>query len=276
MISALTKLATLGLIVATATAGTNTHKTKKPEAARAKTATQPTTRPATTAPSRKAPPKNIAPLPVKLPKPTVVGTPKNPPPGVRIKISRDKWRPRKPFMAPKGCVNVARGKQVSASDNEPVIGRLSQVADGDREACYGSLVELGLDVQWVQIDLGQAHKIQAIVAWHEHRHFVVYHDVIVQVSDDKDFIENVRTLFNNDHDNSAGMGLGKDWEYFETYEGKLFPAKAIRARYVRLYSNGNTSTDLNRYTEIDVYAVPAGAKKAAKTNPTRKKRPPTQ
>ena len=44
----------------------------------------------------------------------------------------------------------------------------------------------------------------------------VYHDVIVQVADDPDFIENVRTIFNNDSDNTSGLGVGTDREYFET------------------------------------------------------------
>ena len=71
------------------------------------------------------------------------------------------------------------------------------------------------------------------------------------------------------------MGIGKDWGYFETYEGRLFPTNAIRARYIRLYSNGNTGDDLNRYTEIEVYAIPAGTPKTAKiARPANPKNPP--
>ena len=80
---------------------------------------------------------------------------------------------------------------------------------------------------------------------------------MVQVADDADFITNVRTLFNNDHDNSSGLGLGTDKEYWETYEGKLIEAKGTVARYVRLYSNGSTADDQNHYTEVEVYGVPA-------------------
>jgi hypothetical protein len=82
--------------------------------------------------------------------------------------------------------------------------------------------------------------------------------VIVQVSNDPNFVEGVTTLFNNDVDNSAGMGIGKDREYFETNEGKLVDAKGASARYVRLYSRGSTYRDpLNRYTEVEVYGLPA-------------------
>ena len=67
---------------------------------------------------------------------------------------------------------------------------------------------------------------------------------------------NVHTLFNNDDDNSVGLGAGNDKHYVETSEGKLVDAKGLRARYVRLYSNGNFSNDLNHYTEVEVFGKP--------------------
>ena len=81
--------------------------------------------------------------------------------------------------------------------------------------------------------------------------------MVVQTADDKDFITNVRTLFNNDHDNSAGLGLGQDKEFWDTYEGKLIDAAGAKSRYVRLYSNGSTADDQNHYTEVEVYGLPA-------------------
>src|SRR5690606_9487068 len=102
-------------------------------------------------------------------------------------------------------------------------------------------------VQWVQIDLEQPASLAAIVVWHFHAQARVYHDVIVQVADDEEFTENVRTLYNNDHDDSAGMGAGKDFAYVETNEGRLIPVEGEVARYVRLYSNGNTTDELNHY-----------------------------
>ena len=81
--------------------------------------------------------------------------------------------------------------------------------------------------------------------------------MVIQVAADADFITNVRTIFNNDHDNSSGLGLGQDKEYWETYEGKLIDAKGVVARYVRLYSKGSTADDQNHYTEVEVYGLPA-------------------
>jgi len=197
----------------------------------------------------------LAPIPLKLPRPVFVGTPKQIPPGTTVE--KPTGKPRPPFLAPPGVRNVALGKPVTSSDPEPIIGDLSLVTDGDKEATDGSYVELGPGVQWVQIDLKKKVKIYAIVFWHYHSDPRVYHDVIVQVSNDPDFVAGVKTLFNNDHDNSAGLGVGKDREYFETYEGKLVDAKGVVARYVRLYSNGSIADEANHYTEVEVYGLPA-------------------
>jgi len=221
---------------------------------------------ATTAPARSAVPappaaaagKDLAPIPLELPQPKFIGTPKNLV-GVRLKITEGPSMPRKPFLAPKGTCNLALKKPVTASDGEPTIGTPDLVTDGQAEAGTESYVELGPGVQWVQIDLQALGTLYAVVVWHEHHQPVVYHDVVVQVADDKDFITNVRTLYNNDHDNTAGLGIGRDWEYLETNEGLLVEAKGIRARYVRLYSNGSTSSDVNRYTEVAVFGLPAKA-----------------
>ena len=80
----------------------------------------------------------------------------------------------------------------------------------------------------------------------------------MQVSDDPKFVDGVTTLFNNDQANKEGLGPGKDREYFENYEGRLIDGKGVKARYVRLYSNGITYRDpLNRYNEVEVYGLPA-------------------
>jgi hypothetical protein len=81
--------------------------------------------------------------------------------------------------------------------------------------------------------------------------------VIVQLAADAGFTKSVRTLFNNDHDNTSGLGAGKDMNYVETAEGKLLDAKGARARYVRLYSRGSNANELNHYVEVDVYGRPA-------------------
>ena len=197
----------------------------------------------------------LAALPLELPRPAFKGTPKHVPPGAPLEKPRK--GPRKPFLAPKGSQLISRTKPVTSSDDDPIIGDATLVTDGDKEAREGSYVELGPGVQYVQIDLGKKHRIAAIVIWHYHSNARVYHDVVVQVSDDADFITGVSTLFNDDHDNSAGLGLGEDRAYWETYEGKLIDARGAVARYVRLYSNGSTEDDQNHYTEVDIYGQPS-------------------
>jgi hypothetical protein len=192
-------------------------------------------------------------LNIQLPNPMFVGTPQD----TRVEhFEKPLGKPRPPFLAPEGTRNVAAGKPISGSDQEPIIGELSMITDGDKEAADGSYVELGPFVQHVTIDLEAEYTIYAIVIWHYHKQPRVYFDVIVQVADDPDFISNVRTLFNNDIDNSAGLSVGKDKHYTETNEGKLIDAKGVKARYVRLTSNGNTNNDLNHYIEVEVYGRP--------------------
>ncbi len=190
------------------------------------------------------------PLPLELPKPLFVGTP------VPINVpnlEKPSKTKRPDFLAPVGTVNLARDKAVTASDNYPVIGELAFVTDGDKSGTDGSFVEFGPGVQWVQIDLGAPATLHAIVVWHFHSQARVYHAVIVQISDDPEFKTGVHTLYNNDNDNSSHLGAGTDQPYIETSEGRLIDAKGTRARYVRLYSNGNTTNELNHYVEVEVF-----------------------
>jgi hypothetical protein len=193
-------------------------------------------------------------LKITLPKPMFVGTPKN----IRTaNLEMITGKPRGPFMVPVGTVLLSAGKPVAASDKEPVIGEVAFVTDGKKSGEDGYYVELGPMLQWVQIDLGKSQELSAVVAWHYHSQARVYRDVVVQVSDDKDFISGVTTVFNNDHDNTSGLGAGKDREYIETFDGRLFDPKGVKARYIRLTSGGNTSNDMNHYVEVEVYGLPA-------------------
>jgi hypothetical protein len=152
---------------------------------------------------------------------------------------------------------VALNKPVSSSDEAPIIGEIPMITDGDKEASDGSYVELGPMKQDVTIDLGARFNIYAVVVWHYHKQARVVFDVIVQVSDDPKFVKDVKTVFNNDHDNTSGMGVGKDMNYIETAEGKLIDAKGVQGRYLRLLSNGNSNNDLNHYIEVETYGTPA-------------------
>jgi len=196
----------------------------------------------------------LVPLALKLPKEMFIGTPQN----IDVpNLEKPLGRPRDPFLAPAGTKNVSLGKPVTSSDPMPIIGELEMVTDGDKEATEGSDVELGPLLQHVTIDLGADYNIYAVLLWHYHKQARVYFDVIVQIADDADFITNVHTLFNNDIDNSAGLGVGRNMHYVETAEGKLIDAKGVKGRFVRLYSRGSNQNALNNYTEVEVYGKPA-------------------
>ena len=193
-------------------------------------------------------------LALKLPAPTLKGTPEDLPVGPNLEPLPEK--PRPPFLTVKGVKNVAVGKPVISSV-KPFSGELSQVTDGKKEAFDYDAVEMKKGTQYVQVDLGEPYAIHAIVMWHDHRYIQVMHDVIVQVSDDPEFKNNVTTVFNNDVDNSSGLGVGTDREYFETHEGRIVEAKGVKGRYVRGYTKGSSLSALNCWQEIEIYALPA-------------------
>ena len=198
--------------------------------------------------------EDMVPLKTDLPKPLFVGTP------VPIKVQNlePAQKGRRPdFLVPAGTVNLAKGKKVTASDSDPVLGTLDLVTDGDKEGDEGSWVELGPGKQWVQIDLEKESEIYALMVWHFHSQARVYFDVVAQISDDPTFQNGVTTIFNNDANNELGLGAGKDLNYIETFEGKLMDAKGVKGRYVRLYSKGNTTNKLNHYIEVEVFGKPA-------------------
>ncbi len=187
------------------------------------------------------PPEMIEGTPVEINVPGLVGVPTEPP----------------TMMVPEGTELLSRGKPVTSSDDFPLIGSLDVITNGEKNAGEGYYVELDSGPQWVQIDLEQTAEIHAVWVWHFHSQRRAYHDVIIRISDDPGFEENVTTIFNNDFDNSTGLGRGTDLPYIESRYGLLVDARGTRGRYVRLHSNGNTSDDTNHYTEVEVFGIPA-------------------
>lgn len=192
-----------------------------------------------------------APLKVEVPKPLFAGTPRP--------ISLANLEPanakRPDIMVAPDVKLISKGKKVTSSDSLPVIGELTFITDGDKTGIDGAYVELGPNTQWVQVDLGSSAKIAAVAVWHFHSQARVYHDVVIQISDDSEFKKGVTTIFNTDDDNSSKLGKGADKSYVETNNGRVVDAKNTTGRYVRLYSNGNTSDELNHYCEVEVFGV---------------------
>lgn len=183
------------------------------------------------------PPEQVdgTPMPIKVP--NLVQAPKTAP----------------TLQVPEGTVLLSKDKPVTSSDDFPIIGELKLITDGEKNAGEGYYVELTNGLQWVQIDLEKSAAISAVWLWHFHSQARAYHDVVIQVSDDPKFATGVTTIYNNDFDNSAKLGAGTDKPYVESRFGLLVDAKGAKGRYIRLYSNGNTSNDMNHYIEVEVY-----------------------
>jgi len=193
------------------------------------------------------------PLKVELPRPLFAGTPRP----ISLPNLEAPGTKRPDIMVPADTKLLSKGKTVTSSDSLPVIGELSYITDGDKTGTDGTYVELGPGVQWVQVDLGAPANVAAVAVWHFHSQARVYHDVVIQLSNDKDFKSGVTTIFNTDDDNSAKLGKGSDKGYIEAFNGRVVDGKGTKAQYVRLYSNGNTSDELNHYCEVEVFGTSA-------------------
>jgi uncharacterized protein YjdB len=146
--------------------------------------------------------------------------------------------------------NQATGKSMTSSVS---FLNLSKAADGNKLTsnyvdCYPAE-----GLQWIQVDLGIRYDVSGIKLWHYFGDSRMYHDVIVQVSNDPTFTTGVTTVYSNDADNSAKLGAGTDNEYAETSSGLDITCDSVNSRYVRFYSNGNTANGNNHYVELEVY-----------------------
>jgi len=195
-------------------------------------------------------------LDLVLPKAMFKGTPvpMNEP---NIAPGRAKGQERAVIKVPEGSVNLALKKPVTSNEPLPVVGDLEMVTDGDKSGEDGHNVDIGFGKKWVQIDLGLNANIYGVSVWHYHGQARAYRDVIIEVADDEDFTQNVQMVYNSDHDNSYGKGIGEEMGYVETNEGHyMYCPKGTKGRYVRLHSQGNTSNDQNHYIEVEVYGIP--------------------
>lgn len=142
-------------------------------------------------------------------------------------------------------------KPVSSSTAYPVIGELSMITDGDKQLTDGSYVELDAGLAYIEIDLGASFLLDQISIWRTPVGST-YHDVVVLLSTEQ-VPDSWFAVYNNDEDNSAGLGPGSDPEHEENPGGLHIPGIDQWARRVRIYSRGSSQDTHNRYTEVDVY-----------------------
>ena len=194
-------------------------------------------------------------LPLVLPKSVALGTPR---PMKINNLEPVTSAPRKLPKVPAAAVNLAKGCNVTSSAREAAAGDFSYLTDGDKGGEEGFEVELPRGAHWVQVDLTKSAEISAIALWHFHRERRVYFNVIIQISDDASFKKDITTVYNNDAEGELGLGKGKDYCYYESNEGRVMAVSpAVKGRYVRFYSKGNSAGPSNDYIEAEVWGVPA-------------------
>ena len=195
-------------------------------------------------------PADGVPLKTELPSELSVGTPKD----LSKTPNLDPNKKPTPIMVPKDSAVISKGKTVTSSDKEePFEGELAMITDGEKDGNEGYSVILSEGPQWVQIDLGESHLVDAVVLWHYFKNDRVVNGVVVQVSDDAEFKTGATTIFNNDVGNTCGQGAGSDKAFIGTYMGKQVSGNGAKGRYVRCWSNGSTDNKMNEYIEVEVW-----------------------
>ncbi|HZG77142.1 MAG TPA: DNRLRE domain-containing protein, partial [Paenibacillus sp.] len=165
-------------------------------------------------------------------------------------------------------INVAKNKPVTSNGTVSNGVPLSAVTDGVTARDQYALIGVSSGPKWVQVDLGQTYGIQKINIrndWGASADtYRTGRDHVVQVSNDPAFATGVVTVFNNDQDNSSGLGAGTDAEYLEPSDGSgktIALPTALNARYVRFSAYGHVRVNqalnlVNTPIEIEVYADP--------------------
>src|ERR1017187_1460042 len=88
----------------------------------------------------------LEPVPIVLPKPGYEGTPPN---FLNIpNMEKPSGKERGPFLAPSGLRNVAKGKKVTSSEKDPVVGDPVPVSHREATLVDGDTLEVGRGVQW--------------------------------------------------------------------------------------------------------------------------------
>ena len=154
-------------------------------------------------------------------------------------------------MLAEPTVNLAPASIISSSTSFSGISYINDT----QTSSTNKAAKASPGLHWVQLDLGAVHELNTIKLWHYYGDGRSYRDVIVQLSNDPTFSSGVVTVFNNDTDGSAGLGVGTDSEYIESSLGKMISLNSVNARYARFYSNGSNVTGWNHYVEIEVYGV---------------------
>lgn len=151
-------------------------------------------------------------------------------------------------------INVALGKTPTFSG--PFSQSAAYATDGLSNNSNNWVGTNAAGLGWMQIDFGQNYDVDKIKLWHYFADGRIFRDVIVQLSNDPTFRNGVTTVFNNDANNSAGLGAGTDSEYAESASGKVISFSKVNARYARFWINGNNKINSDSWVEAQVFTAP--------------------
>jgi len=185
-----------------------------------------------------------------FPRPMFVGSPA-PLPELPPNMIEGNYSQEREVRIPRRVSLLSRGVPVTGSDPAP-LGEFSWITDGDKQGDDGYFVDLLPGQQWIQLDLGEPRELWLLWIWMYHKTGVIYKDVIIELATREDF-RDARIVFNNDHDDTSGMGAGRDTSWIETNLGRPIRLQGQRARFIRLYSNGRSVDDTNHWIEVEAY-----------------------
>lgn len=162
-------------------------------------------------------------------------------------------------------INAALNKAVT-SNGTAGGGALSNVTNGNLARGDYALISTSDGPKYVQVDLADSYDIVGVNIrsdWGSDAGSYRYgHDYVVQLAADAAFTTGVTTIFNNDADNTLGLGAGEDPLYIEPADGAglHIPLETpVAARYVRYWANGHTRVNgttnaVNTPVEIQAFA----------------------
>lgn len=166
-------------------------------------------------------------------------------------------------------VNVALNKTVTASTTDLFGGSLSLVTDGQSASASGYAgIRTTNGPQYYQVDLGAAYalnRLRIVNDWGSSASvYRTNKDIIVLLSNDPAFSTGVTVVYNNDANNSVGLGAGSDPEFQEPPGGVgtwFDLGTPVNARYARVWGNGHVRADnsvhaVNTPIEFEAYADP--------------------
>lgn len=140
------------------------------------------------------------------------------------------------------------------------VSNVAYLTDGSTTSGTTIVGNTGYPIANVQLDFGSFKDVSMFKMFFQaSSHLYTYKDLAIQVPETADFY-NAFTIYNNDEDNSIGLGYGEDEEFIATPKGTTIMMAPKKARYVHFGVGGYESGDgaaspLTYIKELEVYGT---------------------